>query len=334
MKRGIPRSWTQRLSRWTGHQTNVPSQTPKQDTNDYVADVKSLANNTVVTASEKGTKEDARTFEYVNSAGEQLFVTTNCAGIDTDDATEKRFGTIERKIDKETPNQPTDEQTHDDIPGSVKREPLNTSADSTDIETERLDERNTYASVKKYKHMFEAIEQHENEDRCSSYITVDGESVNISGSQEHTTLKRPTESKLYTSVKMHSPNTNIRCAGADSCIETTEPPYADKETVVELSVRRDAEQHGVAMTTDSLMRVKAGRHHSYTNETTLGGEKHIKLQTWPVLPEKVDASSNRSPERKCKTFVSAADNRDEQSPASQYCPTYISVFPDKSNSCS
>ena len=148
MKRGIPRSWTQRLSRWTGHQTNVPSQTPKQDTNDYVADVKSLANNTVVTASEKGTKEDARTFEYVNSAGEQLFVTTNCAGIDTDDATEKRFGTIERKIDKETPNQPTDEQTHDDIPGSVKREPLNTS----DIETERLDERNPYASVKKYKH--------------------------------------------------------------------------------------------------------------------------------------------------------------------------------------
>ena len=105
MKRGIPRSWTQRLSRWTGHQTNVPSQTPKQDTNDYVADVKSLANNTVVTASEKGTKEDARTFEYVNSAGEQLFVTTNCAGIDTDDATEKRFGTIERKVDKETPGE-------------------------------------------------------------------------------------------------------------------------------------------------------------------------------------------------------------------------------------
>ena len=153
MKRGIPRSWTQRLSRWTGHQTNVPSQTPKQDSNDYVADVKSLANNTVVTASEKDTtKDDAHAFEYVNSAGEQLFVTTHCAGIDTDDAAEKRFGTIERKIDKETPNQPTDEQTHDDIPGSVKREPLNTSADSTDIETERLDERNPYASVKKYKH--------------------------------------------------------------------------------------------------------------------------------------------------------------------------------------
>ena len=336
MKRGIPRSWTRRLRRWTRHETNVQSQTPKRDTNIYVENTTSPANNTVVTASEKGTtKEDSHAFGYINNAGEQLFVTPNCTGIDTNDATEKRFGTIERKMDKETPNERTAEQGNEDILGraSVIPEPVETSADSTPIESEQLDDRNTYVSVKKYRHIFEEIEQQENEDRCSSYISFDGESVNIYSSQDgHTTLKRPAESGMYTSVKKHSPNTNMRGAGADSSIETCEPPYADKETVIELTLREDTEQHGVDMTSGSLLRVKAGRHHSSMDETSQdGGGKVTKLHTWPVLPEKVDVVNDRTTERSCKTFVSATDNKDHKSPAPHDRPTYISVFPDKLN---
>lgn len=144
-------------------------------------------------------------------------VAPDCVGLAMDNASQKRFGTIEREPHKQTSNPPSTKRPSEGILSyaSVKKEP---SVNSAPAVSARPGE-NAYVSVKK----------------CPSNLkaSVDCESIKPTADSAPAVAQRSDDRKTYASVKKYTTDTNITSAIKGSVTETPDPPYADKESTAD-----------------------------------------------------------------------------------------------------